>query len=117
MKVSFKEYLLMTQKTNLKDFENGVLDIDFEGNRTLFSSIHTFIVSDLISNLKSILAYGLSQDEREAFFAEGVKCRLLKPGNDWQEGKLQISIHFIPDEVDSPLDDIRQAIADDSQPV
>jgi len=92
---------------------NSVLDIEFQGDRTLFSSIHTFIVSDLISKLKSVLAYGLSHAEREAFFNEGIDCRLLKPGSDWQTGKIKISIEFIPDEINSPLDDIRQTIAEE----
>lgn len=63
--------------------------------------------------IKASFRHNVTQDEREAFFDKGVDCRLLKPGADWQKGKLKISVEFIPDDIDSPLDDIRQAIASD----
>lgn len=104
----------MNRKIDLKNTEDSVLDVvDFEGGRELFRHTYTYVVSNLIFKLKQALTYGVSQDEREALFGEGINCQLLKPGADWQKGKLRISVEFIPDEVDSPLDDIRQAIASD----
>lgn len=106
----------MINRANLHDIQNSVLDVRFGGSKSLFSS-SPFIVSNLLSKVRASFRMDVTQDEREALFEKGVNCLLLKPGADWQKGKLKISVEFIPDEVDSPLDDIRQAIADDSQPV
>jgi hypothetical protein len=46
---------------------------------------------------------------------DGVECEILKPGNNWQKGKvrIKISLEFCPDEAlepPSPLDDIRRSL-------
>jgi hypothetical protein len=56
-------------------------------------------------------------DVASKWLIEGANCEVLSPGKGWRKGKVKISLVFCPDEADSPLDDIRQAIADDSQPV
>lgn len=57
-----------------------------------------------------------------SWFSEGVDCRILKAGSSgWQKGKLKlkVTIEFIPDELEiteyeSPLDDIRREIQQNS---
>ncbi|MEB3174383.1 MAG: KGK domain-containing protein [Cyanobacteriota bacterium] len=39
---------------------------------------------------------------------EGVECEVLAPGKPWRKGKIKVSFEFIPDEPESPLDDIRR---------
>lgn len=50
---------------------------------------------------------------RKKWEFEGVKCEVLKPGGNWQKGKvrMKITLEFCPDEPTqppSPLDDLRQ---------
>lgn len=55
-------------------------------------------------------------DQRiEQWLNKGVKSEVLKPGGDWQKGKvkMKITLEFCPDEPTqpaSPLDDIRKQI-------
>ena len=43
-------------------------------------------------------------------FDRGLSCEVLRPGANWQKGKVRIRLEFCPDEPESPLDDIRQTI-------
>lgn len=60
---------------------------------------------------------------QKEWFGEGVNCEILKIGaKGWQKGKLRIrvTLEFCPDEPEisqpeSPLDDIRRMINEDSQ--
>jgi hypothetical protein len=49
-----------------------------------------------------------------AFEGPGIECKMLRPGREWQTGKLRarIILEFCPDETtpDSPLDEFRQEI-------
>jgi hypothetical protein len=50
---------------------------------------------------------------RKKWQNEGVECEVLKPGGNWQKGKvrMKITLEFCPDEPiqpPSPLDDIRK---------
>ena len=53
-------------------------------------------------------------DQRgEKWQNEGVECEVLKPGGDWQKGKvrMKLTLEFYPDEPTqptSPLDDLRK---------
>ncbi|XWK88200.1 MAG: KGK domain-containing protein [Phormidium sp.] len=52
---------------------------------------------------------------RKKWEIEGVRCEVLKPGGDWQKGKvrMKITLEFCPDEPTqppSPLDDLRKQI-------
>jgi hypothetical protein len=76
----------------------------------------TFRVDELIKELSSRFYYD-DDSSIKKWFEKGMECQALIPGKPWRKGKIRVCLEFIPDEVDSPLDDIRQAIADDSQPV
>ncbi|MBW4489118.1 MAG: hypothetical protein KME12_15120 [Trichocoleus desertorum ATA4-8-CV12] len=63
-----------------------------------------------------------------AWIQGGAPCEILEPGKAWRKGKIRVkvSLEFCPDEVElpepeksqvsnqSPLDEIRQAIAEDN---
>lgn len=35
---------------------------------------------------------------------------MLRPGTNWQKGKVRIRLEFCPDELESPLNEIRQTL-------
>jgi hypothetical protein len=48
---------------------------------------------------------------------DGVECEMLSPNKSWRKGKVKISLEFIPDESDeyeSPLDEIRREMQNQS---
>lgn len=80
-------------------------------------------------------SYGIGISSPANLFFKGIDCEVLKIGtNGWQKGKLRIKVtfEFCPDEPeitetmvsnepetskpDSPLDDIRQMIKEESKP-
>ncbi|MBD2119435.1 KGK domain-containing protein [Trichocoleus sp. FACHB-262] len=54
----------------------------------------------------------LYSDETEGWLNQGISCGVLSPSKGWRKGKVKISLAFCPDEVESPLDDIRQQISE-----
>lgn len=101
----------MSKRLFLENIKNGVLQINFKENKSLFS-IDTFVIKDLIAKIRMGFGYGLSEPEINQLFGKGVECNLLQPGAYWKKGKIKICVEFIPDETESesPLDDIRQHI-------
>ena len=63
--------------------------------------------------LNSILIKLFNNDLGKKWIFESVDCELLSPGKNWRKGKIKISLEFIPDEVDSPLDEIRREMQQD----
>jgi hypothetical protein len=55
-----------------------------------------------------------SQNVSGAICTDGIACRLLKPGENWQKGKLRIRVEFCPDDSQltppsrNSLDEFRQ---------
>lgn len=42
---------------------------------------------------------------------DGAKCEVLFPdGKGWKKGKVRLSLEFIPEEIDSPLDELREKL-------
>ncbi|MBW4489117.1 MAG: hypothetical protein KME12_15115 [Trichocoleus desertorum ATA4-8-CV12] len=99
----------MSKRLLLESLKNGVLHVDFKGDKHLFQT-ETFVVKDLISRIKHSCGYDISEAERNQLFGKGIECNFLQPGADWKKGRIKMSIEFIPDETESPLDDIRQHI-------
>src|SRR6476646_11976777 len=99
----------MSKRLFLENLKNGVLHVDFKGDKHLFQ-IDTFVVKDLIGRIKRSCGYDISEAERNQLFGKGIECNFLQPGADWKTGKIRICVEFIPDETESesPLDDIRQ---------
>jgi hypothetical protein len=51
-------------------------------------------------------------NDHHTFEGEGIECKMLRPGKEWQKGKLRakIILEFCSDEttLDNPLDEFRQ---------
>ncbi|NJL83256.1 MAG: hypothetical protein HC890_10420 [Chloroflexaceae bacterium] len=65
-------------------------------------------VDDLIDYVVARLTV---HPEGKKIYQKGISVELLKPdAKGWRKGKLKLCIQFIPDEPESPLDDVRQAM-------
>lgn len=53
-----------------------------------------------------------NEKPKNELFEQGISCEMLRPGANWQKGKVKIRLEFCPDELVSPLDDIRHSILD-----
>jgi hypothetical protein len=69
----------------------------------------TFTVQEL---LNAFCLKWLNSDIGKRWLFEGTECQYLAPGKLWKKGKVKISLEFIPDEVESPLDEIRREMID-----
>jgi len=74
-----------------------------DANKVLITH-KTFKVNEF---LKAIVDNYLGKDLGKKWCFEGVNCEVLSPGNIWRKGKIKISLEFIADEPESPLDEIR----------
>ncbi len=52
----------------------------------------TFKIGEFMAIIKEKLG------EEENFFTEGVDCEILRPGKNWQKGKVKMRLEFYPDE-------------------
>ncbi|MFB2839758.1 KGK domain-containing protein [Floridanema evergladense] len=95
----------MVNKFERIDLENDVISGISE---EIFDGCCTFTAEELLQTLKEIFN---PREEEIGFFENGVTCKVLKPGKNWQKGKIRITLEFCPDEPKqptSPLDDIRK---------
>ncbi|MFB2978667.1 KGK domain-containing protein [Microseira sp. BLCC-F43] len=113
----------MNNKFEPLNSEDAVLSLENSQERVL---IHEpmFKVGKLLKTMKSRLievdVNSLEKDEnwvkqKKKWLGEGVICEVMKPGGNWQKGKVRVKItmEFCPDEPlnqPSPLDDLRQKI-------
>lgn len=93
----------------------------------------TFTVNEFISLLKQTVEskVGNLSEENRKWFEEGSDCCVLKPGaKSWERGKVRLTLEFAPEVLEvvetadssesenskseSPLDDIRQRMSEDS---
>lgn len=88
--------------------KDDVLSVD-KSNGWVVMSDTTFKVDAFISQMKSSVQ-GSSQTLKNELFEQGISCEMLRPGANWQKGKVKIRLEFCPDEPVSPLDDIRHSI-------
>ena len=75
---------------------------------------NTFKVQEIMNKLTHTVKDAHWSDVNK-WSVEGVECEVLIPNKTWQKGKVKFCIEFIPDEpeineIESPLDDIRQSI-------
>jgi hypothetical protein len=57
---------------------------------------------------RALKNYVEPNDKLGDFLTDGLKCRILRPGNQWIEGKLKIRMEFEPNPPkNSPLDEFR----------
>ena len=69
----------------------------------------TFTVQELLG---ALFLKWFNSDVGKKWLFEGTECQYLAPGKLWKKGKIKISLEFIPDEVESPLDEIRREMND-----
>lgn len=87
--------------------ENDVLSVDNRNGWVVLTDT-TFKVGAFVAKMKSQVQG--DQKPTKELFDRGVSCEVLRPGANWQKGKVRIRLEFCPDEPESPLDDIRQTI-------
>lgn len=88
--------------------ENDVLSVDKDCNGWVVVTDTTFKVGAFVAKMKSYVQG--SEKLKNELFERGVSYEVLRPGANWQKGKVRIRLEFCPDEPESPLDDIRQTI-------
>jgi hypothetical protein len=113
----------MEQELAIRLNENDAVEIidERENNQEqVFLRHPMFKVKDLIKTIQCrLLNISLNQfhenderiNHRKKWITGGINCELLQLGSQqWKKGKLRVNVtvEFIPDEVESPLDDVRQ---------
>ena len=81
---------------------NEVISVAREDN--ILISHHTYKAEEFIHALGN----RIDHHKMERWCIKGVPCEVLTPHHGWKKGKVKISLEFYPDEVESPLEDIRQ---------
>jgi hypothetical protein len=132
------------EKIDISNHENSVLRIDNEAFvcTELNDKIDNFIYNNrdrFYNHIQDNLHINLNDKYREVpdfykeWCKEGIECQLLKPGEEWQKGKVKVSmkVEFFPDEAEdekveengyqeveniteSPLDEIRQQLTEEN---
>lgn len=89
---------------------NRILDgkevLSVERQDNILIHHNTYKVKELIDAIGN----KIDHHKRERWCIEGVPCEVLSPNQSWRKGKVKISLEFIPDEVESPLDSVREEI-------
>ncbi|QDZ39437.1 KGK family protein [Euhalothece natronophila Z-M001] len=75
----------------------------------------TFTVEEFLQLLTKIISEKVSswknpegrEKEAKKWTEEGINCKVLSPQSHWKTGKVRITLEFIPDEPESPLDNVR----------
>ncbi len=124
----------MDNKFNPLECKDDVLSIEnFDRDRIILNH-PMFKVRQFTDEAERLLMQGFSDGRQIRWFIHGVDCELLKLGaKKWQKGKvkLKITLEFCSDEpeieekaainpteiseLESPLDDIRRQISENSQ--
>lgn len=83
---------------------NAVLSVAREDN--ILINHPTYKVKELLD----AIGHQIDHKKRERWCIEGVSCEVLSPNQSWRKGKVKICLEFIPDEIESPLDSVREEI-------
>ncbi|MDJ0690971.1 MAG: KGK domain-containing protein [Xenococcaceae cyanobacterium MO_188.B32] len=81
---------------------NEVISVDRQDN--VLMSHNTYKVEEFLHELGD----RIGERNIKKWIDEEVPCEVLTPNQGWKKGKVKISLEFYPDEVESPLEDIRQ---------
>ncbi len=79
--------------------------ISVDGGKTLLSA-RTFTVSEVAK----VLGEKYVESRQGWFNEEGIECHVLQQFKGWTKGRARITVEFIPDKEDSPLDDLRKKV-------
>ena len=66
--------------------------VSYKGNARLTSS-QTFTVQELDESIRRN-----KNSQYDPWFEEGMPCKVMRPGQGWQKGRLRITVEFCPDE-------------------
>lgn len=89
--------------------ENDVVSVS-ETDKTLIKH-KTFRPNEFLTVLFTQL---FANELGKKWCFDGVECEILSPSKLWRKGKIKISLEFIPDEYESPLDEIRREMQNQS---
>jgi hypothetical protein len=89
----------------MSDFEfvegyENVVSIEDNNIQVVNHPQRTFTTNELFNALESHwVGHAFPKDQKDAWLYEGVKCRLLKPGEGWVTGRFRLvaGIEFCPD--------------------
>jgi hypothetical protein len=81
---------------------NEVLSVNRDDN--ILINHHTYKAEELIDAIGN----RIDHHKKDKWCIKGVPCEILTPNQSWQKGKVKISLEFIPDEIESPLDYVRK---------
>ncbi len=88
---------------------DNVLCVNTNTQRLLINH-STFQVGEFINQMQAQVG---ARGEQLRWFREGIDCKVLRPGANWKQGKVRVTLEFCPDEPESPLEDIRQQLKED----
>lgn len=88
---------------------DNVLCVNSNTQRLLINH-STFQVGEFINRMQDQVG---ARGEQIKWFREGIDCKILRPGANWKQGKVRVTLEFCPDEPESPLEDIRQQLKED----
>jgi hypothetical protein len=86
--------------------DNEVLSVNREDN--VLVAHHTYKVEEFLNELGK----RIDKHKMDKWCVDGVPCEILTPNQGWKKGKVKIALQFCPDEIESPLDSIRQEMED-----
>ena len=78
--------------------------ISVDGKDNILIHHHTYKVKELLQAIGN----KIDHHKKDKWCIQGTPCEMLAPNQSWQKGKVKISLEFIPDEVESPLDEVRK---------
>ncbi|GAX37880.1 KGK domain-containing protein [Nodularia sp. NIES-3585] len=79
--------------------DSDVIHMESSKNLGAGSTSRIGEIRQVIKNLFSYSPSWISDD--------GVQCELLREGRRWQSGRIRLRLEFVPDEEESPLDELR----------
>ena len=80
--------------------------ISVNGKDNILIHHHTYKAEELLDAIGN----KIDHHKKEKWYLKGTPCEMLAPNQSWQKGKIKISLEFIPDEIESPLDEVRKEI-------
>lgn len=79
-----------------------------------FGMSSTFKKQELLNRLRNAASASNHEIHRNIYSwvdTNGVNCQvLLESGGGWKSGRVRVTLEFVPDEIDSPLTDLREKL-------
>ena len=92
--------------------KNDVINLN-DKNDDLMIGYHTFQVEDFMYKLVN---HFCTTKELNSKWLEGLDSEVLTSSTGWRKEKIRLNIEFCPDELESPLDNIRKTINEQRNP-